>query len=305
MKIAVIILFVIGLNAVNACKHGWTGFNGKCYKVIQEQLGTFSEADAHCGRYHSRSLTIQSKEENEFLVKWLKDEQNVNNAVWLGATRRNLDFAWRNDGIPFKGRGIYVNWCKGMPSRNFVKSCVQLTSAWANEPFKWENTYCTRRNQILEKKLKKLEDKLRNAHQKFKKILEEKEEQFHKLSKTVNDQQNQIEKVEDQIKCQMERLDSLDLGQISQNFTGVAMVLKNLNERMTEMENTFQQTDGESAADLSAVKKAVSDYVDKKIEQSCPKTEALVITDVKMGRKGHRRTLECERGGKWKFIGYV
>lgn len=73
----------------------------KAYHLLEE-LMTFEKADSYCKRLGGRLLTIQSKEENDFV----NQEVAFHYEVWLGAINSST-YRWQ-DGSTIK----YCNWAK-------------------------------------------------------------------------------------------------------------------------------------------------------------------------------------------------
>ena len=95
------------------------------------------EAKGNCSQLESSStlITIQSKEEQNFLSNRLKDYKNISNNVWIGLEFVDKAFQWM-DGKELK----FEKW-----DENAIKDgnnkCVQM-SLGQSELGKWTDDLC-------------------------------------------------------------------------------------------------------------------------------------------------------------------
>ena len=86
-------------------------------------------------------LSIRSREEQDFVSKWInKDLAIVNGSVWLSARRKiGRIFEWA-DGTPISGseQTGFTNWAPESPTRTQGHDCVQMALGdgkyWGNVP---------------------------------------------------------------------------------------------------------------------------------------------------------------------------
>merc|ERR1711862_649039 len=87
---------------------GWTTFGGSCYKVITEIVTTYDEAKAKCTAEGAELVSIETKEEHDFLGGLMetaakskdypkptkKDHKGFD--AWMSAKRPNIDtgYTW-------------------------------------------------------------------------------------------------------------------------------------------------------------------------------------------------------------------
>jgi hypothetical protein len=137
---------------------GWVSYkNEKCYKIFDD-LATRVNADEKCSSEVSQSgevaqvLTIRSKAEQEFLTRFIFQESEIFDNVWLGANRSELsDFEWQD-----RSKLTYTNWAPGSPSNSSENNCLQFTSKLGKranvlepEDGLWKDVHCNRRNLII------------------------------------------------------------------------------------------------------------------------------------------------------------
>ncbi len=110
----------------------------KCIKIFDEQnLFTFDEAKNSCLQLDNASsiLTIDSKEEQEFISQFLFKTNGILDNIWLGMKRNNNLFKW-TDGSELS----FTNSAKGNPSNKTEQNCVQMITdsspigQWAHQP---------------------------------------------------------------------------------------------------------------------------------------------------------------------------
>ncbi|OTF81914.1 C-type lectin-like protein, partial [Euroglyphus maynei] len=75
--------------------NGWTCRNNKCYTLVRNHQGAFSDSDRYCGQLRGRAVTIYSEDEQRFLENYLRNAGYGKN-VWIGGHRENLNFAWHD-----------------------------------------------------------------------------------------------------------------------------------------------------------------------------------------------------------------
>lgn len=64
------------------CPRGWVDFAGSCYKFIKSSSNHFLNASLYCDSYNSRLVSVNDFEENDFILKWLQ-ENDPYKRLWL------------------------------------------------------------------------------------------------------------------------------------------------------------------------------------------------------------------------------
>lgn len=90
-------------------------------------FSSFEEAERICEKENSTLISIESEQEQKFLVDYLFNFRKVVDSVWLGAKRtivqNNSVFKWIDD-YEFS----YTNWEAGHPTNQIGRDCVQMNS---------------------------------------------------------------------------------------------------------------------------------------------------------------------------------
>eukprot|EP00091_Calanus_sinicus_P009712 TRINITY_DN22593_c0_g1_i1.p1 TRINITY_DN22593_c0_g1~~TRINITY_DN22593_c0_g1_i1.p1 ORF type:complete len:118 (-),score=18.60 TRINITY_DN22593_c0_g1_i1:183-536(-) len=69
------------------CRDGWTGWGSHCYKLFKEKL-SWNDAQSRCENEGSNLASVQSLEENGFLLKLSPQ------GVWIGANDKDTEGTW-------------------------------------------------------------------------------------------------------------------------------------------------------------------------------------------------------------------
>ena len=109
-------------DCLNLCGD-WTQYKDiKCLKVI-EKKATEEEALHNCSQIEQSStlLTIHSKEEQEFLINWLKKYESLYPFVWIGMKYTDKVYKWMN-GTDTN----FTNWADDAV-KDGLDPCVQMS----------------------------------------------------------------------------------------------------------------------------------------------------------------------------------
>ena len=133
----------------------WKAFKDeKCIKLIRTSVSKM-EAETIC---HPEVMTtlqpllsIHSREEQDFLSKWLYDDEGLNkpdngtnNNIWLSAVREvRRHFRWSR-GEPIDST-TFSNWAPSNPTVKRGDDCVQMLSPSGN----WSNVDCSKKNFVV------------------------------------------------------------------------------------------------------------------------------------------------------------
>ncbi|RWS19051.1 macrophage mannose receptor 1-like protein, partial [Leptotrombidium deliense] len=97
-------------SVIGTCPIGWYQYKDKCF-FVYNRGATYAEFTAFCAKLQATAISIHSREEEEFLIKILK---NNGNWYWIGLYRWQLGqkvFGWR-DGTQSK----YQHWNTNEPN---------------------------------------------------------------------------------------------------------------------------------------------------------------------------------------------
>ena len=126
------------------CERDWISYSDKkCLKVL-EKKGSESEAKENCMKMDSSStlITIESKDENDFISNHIMKYKTISAFVWIGLEYIDKSFQWM-DGK----RLIYANW-----DENAIKDgnskCVQMSLA-ESDLGQWMDDLCQKKYLIV------------------------------------------------------------------------------------------------------------------------------------------------------------
>nr|XP_022307439.1 perlucin-like protein isoform X1 [Crassostrea virginica] len=114
-------------NLTKGCKSGWKAYGGHCYLYIKTPHNWF-EAQMKCREFGGTLVQIDSKEENDWLLKTLPKERS-----WLDHTDVGTEGTWK---LFSTGRSpTFTNWSKGQPDNRGNQDCAcnyynRKTGAW-------------------------------------------------------------------------------------------------------------------------------------------------------------------------------
>ncbi|XP_061596968.1 lymphocyte antigen 75 [Cololabis saira] len=99
----------------------WVQHQDHCYafdmSFYNYSVYSMEQAGAICQKLDAQLLTVQTKEENDFLAKYVTDNPLITSRLWLDMKLDSQDqpISWQ-DGLPLE----YVNWKSGEPPSNDV-----------------------------------------------------------------------------------------------------------------------------------------------------------------------------------------
>ncbi|RWS20343.1 CD209 antigen-like protein E [Leptotrombidium deliense] len=110
-------------NKVETCPEGWTQRKQKCYK-LDNLNGTFAQRIKHCASISASVLTINSDEENKFVIDTFGD------SYWIGAVRlKGTKVFVKFDKNGYLSFLVYDNWDQGEPGNRFDnENCIVFSS---------------------------------------------------------------------------------------------------------------------------------------------------------------------------------
>lgn len=118
------------------CPVHWLEHDGSCYWFSRSGL-TWPEAERYCQLEDSHLVTINSREEQEFIA-----QHSSLFHIWIGLTE--TDGAWKwVDGTDY--RNSYKNWGVGQPNNwQGHKDGADEDCAEVQEDGRWNDDYCLR-----------------------------------------------------------------------------------------------------------------------------------------------------------------
>ncbi|KAH7711029.1 mannose receptor C type 1-like protein [Aphelenchoides avenae] len=105
-----------------------------CYSFTSMSRESYAAAKLHCGALGGALPIVKSAEDNMALVNLARSTCTQDQALWLGADKRqSTSWTW-NDGSPL----TYTNWADGYPSNDASAECIFLNLSDG----KWYNFRC-------------------------------------------------------------------------------------------------------------------------------------------------------------------
>ncbi|KAJ8043963.1 Aggrecan core protein [Holothuria leucospilota] len=112
----------------------WNQWNGSEYKFISTRL-TWNESRQLCESSSSHLVTIEGKEENEFVRKMVQN-RSTDDSAWTGLNDIDAEGTWEwSDGTV----STYRNWREGQPNGEAPQDCVFMYGSNG----KWHDHWCT------------------------------------------------------------------------------------------------------------------------------------------------------------------
>ena len=71
------------------CGVNWQEFQKHCYYFQPSQTSTWDEAEGECSGQTSYLVTVESEEENNFIVDYVASEYPLLPDMWIGMKRSN------------------------------------------------------------------------------------------------------------------------------------------------------------------------------------------------------------------------
>ncbi|XP_048749438.2 perlucin-like protein [Ostrea edulis] len=105
------------------CSKGWKRYGQSCYMINKQSL-SWSDAVESCRNLSAYLAEIDTKGENDFIQKMLK-ENNYFDQVWLGGTDKTNEttWIWIFSGSPLR----FKNWMKGEPNdQSGREDCMEM-----------------------------------------------------------------------------------------------------------------------------------------------------------------------------------
>ena len=176
------------------CSQDWISYSDtKCYKVLGKK-GTELESKGNCSQLDNSStlITIQSKEEQNFLSNRLKDYKNISDFVWIGLEFNDKAFKWMD------GNAVeFENWGENA-MKDGKSKCVQMSLA-DSELGKWTDDNCQKKYQIICQKKQSTNTVISDEVNNLTKVVDKQQELIEKLNKEQQDLTNKLDKTIDKL----------------------------------------------------------------------------------------------------------
>ncbi len=154
----------------------------KCIKIFyKKRLMTFDDALKLCLQLGNGStiLTINSKEEQNLISKFLFKTHNIVDGIWIGLKNKNNSFDWA-DGSELS----FENWVEGSPTNKTDNNCVRMI-ADSSPIGQWADELCDKKHLVVCQKQTAI--KIKKFSQKDS---QEISEQLRDTNKQLNETQN-------------------------------------------------------------------------------------------------------------------
>lgn len=133
-------LFCLNSYPGKPCPGGWTRFKDNCY-LVHSSINTWSRAQAYCRTLSGGLVKINSPEENEFVLKLVRQKAKSLKQVWIGLKWISTAFYWYDHSVP-----IYTNWAPGEPNSRGGEPCAHMYTAQRIVPGRasgyWNDVSC-------------------------------------------------------------------------------------------------------------------------------------------------------------------
>ncbi|NWI86520.1 CLC4A protein, partial [Pitta sordida] len=129
------------------CPKGWKRFQKSCY-FLSSDLMSWNESLQNCTGMGSQLVVINSKEEQEFLSKQLRQMQNhVAENFYIGLREESVDQWQWVDKTPYNETVTF--WRSGEPSEGNDEKCVVI-HVETQPPNNWNDIGCMKHHRICE-----------------------------------------------------------------------------------------------------------------------------------------------------------
>ncbi|XP_038071807.1 perlucin-like protein [Patiria miniata] len=135
--VVVFILFLCHAGVSAVCKPGWIEHCSSCYKFTDNHTD-WENANTYCQGLGGMLLVIESKEENEFIAKEMRNSGM--NKAWLGCNDISKEGTWVCYPEGVKGMQ-YENWAEGEPNDWNDQNYATIDIA---KQHKWNDKDCTK-----------------------------------------------------------------------------------------------------------------------------------------------------------------
>ncbi|XP_055990679.1 C-type lectin domain family 4 member A-like [Sorex fumeus] len=130
----------------SCCPKNWKPFGSNCY-FISSEIRNWTDSKKHCAEMQAHLLVVDSKEEQDFITKNLK----LNQDYYLGLSDlKNGHWEWVNE-TPYNPSVTF--WYPGEPSDN-NEHCVVLDFLSTRRQWGWNNVPCYNSHQSICEMLK-------------------------------------------------------------------------------------------------------------------------------------------------------
>ncbi|XP_041351985.1 uncharacterized protein LOC121370664 [Gigantopelta aegis] len=130
---------------LSSCPKGWVKHQSSCYKFHKTPPRQFSAANKECEQQHGHLLAIDSKTENRFIQKYIRQKYK-NVGKWrTGGKLVNGSMVWFKSDKTKPKAMRYTNWDTGMPASY---TTAVLAKSADGKTFKWQGVWAGSQNQL-------------------------------------------------------------------------------------------------------------------------------------------------------------
>ncbi|MEQ2309149.1 hypothetical protein AMECASPLE_035588 [Ameca splendens] len=124
------------------CSHGWTGFNGRCFRYIPTPM-SWANAEKRCQSMKGNLASIHDIEEYHEIQRVVMTATHELSVTWVGGSDAQEENQWLwTDGTSFQ----FKNWCPGEPNNIHQQHC--LTINYGGQKC-WDDNQCRYKRPFL------------------------------------------------------------------------------------------------------------------------------------------------------------
>ncbi|XP_051787818.1 scavenger receptor cysteine-rich type 1 protein M130-like isoform X4 [Erpetoichthys calabaricus] len=125
------------LSSQYLCQKGWENHSSQCYQFFTEKK-SWIDAELHCLSLGGNLASVNSFDDNKFIVNLIKSKDVNNPVTWLGGSDAVRETAWLwTDG----SRWDFVNWNSGEPNKaDGNEKCIHINFQVQGS---WNDADCT------------------------------------------------------------------------------------------------------------------------------------------------------------------
>ena len=281
----------------STCESDWISYSDrKCFKVL-ERRGSESEAKENCIRMDSSStlITIESKDENDFISNHIMKYNSISPNVWIGLEYIDNTFKWM-DGKPLFYPNWNVNAIKGGNSK-----CVQMSLAKADLG-QWTDDLCQKKYLIVCQKKQSSRTVLSEELKNITKFIEKQQLVIEKQKVLIEKLQISNEKQERAIEKQNTEIQSIiPLGFLYTQFPHKSPPQKlwpnmKWSEVTHQYSGLFFRAEGGGSEPFGLVQQANQSYI------SNVKIGSVFYSSFNAGMERYSQSFSFDKDGGWTFL---
>lgn len=122
------VLCFVSLSLCQECPRGWREFGDSCYKFIRSPGKQREDARELCQTYNARLLSVNTFEEHQFIIRWLRSNDPQHRRWWTSGYELNGAWQWDGDGMSFSN--IDQLWLPDIGSNLFQYTAYNYSSTY-------------------------------------------------------------------------------------------------------------------------------------------------------------------------------